>query len=65
LYNIRRPTDLDVRELATFKTINWQRIFAAAPKGGLQSCFVPPDFCERPPLESIKMSFDDLKMLAV
>lgn len=46
-------------------TIDWKRIFAAAPKGGLKHYFVEQDFCERPPLESIKMSFDYLSKLSV
>ncbi len=46
-------------------TINWKRIFEAAPKGGLKHYFVEQDYCERPPLESIKMSFEYLSKLAV
>jgi sugar phosphate isomerase/epimerase len=46
-------------------TIDWKRIFAAAPKGGLKHYFVEQDFCERDPLESIKMSFDYLSKLSV
>lgn len=46
-------------------TIDWKRIFAAAPKGGLKYYYVEQDFCERPPIESIKMSFDYLKQLSV
>jgi sugar phosphate isomerase/epimerase len=46
-------------------TIDWKRIFAAAPKGGLKHYFVEQDYCERPPLESAKMSFDYLSKLSV
>jgi sugar phosphate isomerase/epimerase len=46
-------------------TIDWKRIFAAAPKGGLKYYFVEQDYCERPPLESIKMSYEYLSKLAV
>jgi sugar phosphate isomerase/epimerase len=46
-------------------TIDWKRIFTAAPKGGLKYYFVEQDYCERPPLESIKMSFDYLKRLSI
>ncbi len=46
-------------------TIDWKRIFAAAPKGGLKYYYVEQDFCARPPIESIKMSFDYLKQLSV
>ena len=45
--------------------IDWERIFAAAPKGGLKHYFVEQDTCDRPPLESIKISCDYLKALAV
>lgn len=46
-------------------TINWKRIFAAASKSGLKHYFVEQDECERPPLESVKMSFDYLNKLSV
>ncbi len=45
--------------------IDWKRIFAAAPKGGLKHYFVEQDTCDRPPLESLKISYDYLKALAV
>jgi sugar phosphate isomerase/epimerase len=45
--------------------IDWKRIFAAAPKGGLKHYFVEQDVCDRPPLESIKISYDYLKALNV
>jgi sugar phosphate isomerase/epimerase len=46
-------------------TINWKPIFEAARKSGLKHYFVEQDYCERPPLESAKMSFDYLSKLAV
>jgi sugar phosphate isomerase/epimerase len=46
-------------------TIDWKRIFAAAPKGGLKYYFVEQDYCAGSPLESIKMSYDYLSKLAV
>jgi sugar phosphate isomerase/epimerase len=46
-------------------TIDWKRIFAAAPKGGLKHFFVEQDECDKPPLESIKISCDYLKALTV
>jgi len=46
-------------------TIDWKRIFAAAPKGGLKYYYVEQDYCERPPIESVKMSFDYLNQLSV
>ncbi len=62
------PTqDLDAR-LGLFAEvgrgeIQWKRIFAAAPQGGVKHYFVEQDFCERSPLESIKISYDYLKGL--
>jgi len=46
-------------------SIDWKPIFAAAPKGGMQHYYVEQDDCERPPLESVKMSFEYLKNLKV
>ena len=46
-------------------TIDWKRIFAAAPKGGLQHFMVEQDECDKPPLESIKISYDYLRNLKV
>ena len=46
-------------------TIDWKRIFTAAPKGGLKHYFVEQDYSERSPLESIKMSYEYLSKLAV
>jgi sugar phosphate isomerase/epimerase len=45
--------------------INWKRIFAAAPGGGLKHYYVEQDFCERPVFESLKMSYDYLKNLTI
>ncbi len=46
-------------------TIDWKRIFAAAPTGGLKHYFVEQDFCEHPPVESIRMSYEYLHKLTV
>jgi sugar phosphate isomerase/epimerase len=46
-------------------TIDWKRIFAAAPKGGLKHYFVEQDYCRRPPLEAIRLSYEYLKKLKV
>jgi sugar phosphate isomerase/epimerase len=46
-------------------TIDWKRIFEAAPKGGLKYYFVEQDYCEGSPLDAIKVSYDYLKNLAV
>jgi sugar phosphate isomerase/epimerase len=44
-------------------TIDWKRIFAAATQGGMKHYFVEQDFCERPPLESVKISCEYLRNL--
>src|SRR5579884_1744214 len=46
-------------------TIDWKRIFAAAREGGMKHYYVEEDFCEQPPLEAIKMSYDYLSKLQV
>jgi sugar phosphate isomerase/epimerase len=46
-------------------TIDWKRIFAAAPQGGMKHFFVEQDYCEIPPLESIKISYEYLHKLTV
>ena len=46
-------------------TIDWKRIFAAAPKGGMQHYYVEQDYCEQSPLEAIKISYDYLSKLQV
>ncbi len=45
--------------------IDWTRIFAAAPKGGLKHYFVEQDFSDDPPFETIQISYDYLHALAV
>ena len=45
--------------------IDWKRIFAAAPTGGMKHFFVEQDYCEHPPLESIKISYEYLHKLTV
>jgi sugar phosphate isomerase/epimerase len=44
-------------------TINWKRIFAAAPIGGMKHFFIEQDWCEQPPLEAVKMSYTYLHSL--
>jgi sugar phosphate isomerase/epimerase len=46
-------------------TINWKHIFVAAHQGGMQHYYVEEDFCEQPPLEAVKMSYDYLSKLEV
>lgn len=47
-----------------YGSIDWKRIFAAAPGGGLKHYYVEQDFCERPVFKSLKMSYDYLEKLA-
>jgi sugar phosphate isomerase/epimerase len=44
-------------------SINFQRIFDAAKTAGLVHFFVEQDVCKRPPLESINISFQNLKKI--
>jgi sugar phosphate isomerase/epimerase len=46
-------------------TIDWKPIFKAAPKGGLKHFFVEQDLCERPPIESARISYEYLKNLNI
>jgi len=43
--------------------IDWKRIFAAAPQGGVKHYFVEQDLCDRPPIESARISCEYLKSL--
>jgi sugar phosphate isomerase/epimerase len=45
--------------------INWKRIFAVAPRAGVKHYFVEQDICDRPPLESAKISAEFLKNLKI
>lgn len=44
-------------------TINWKRIFAAAPGAGVKHYYVEQDMWDRPSLESARISADYLKAL--
>lgn len=46
-------------------SIDWKRIFAAAKEGGVQHYYVEQDFCEEPPLEAVKKSYQYLDGLKV
>jgi sugar phosphate isomerase/epimerase len=46
-------------------TIDWKRIFAAARDGGMQHYYVEEDYCEQPPLEAVKLSYEYLSKLKV
>jgi len=43
--------------------IDWARLFAHVGEAGTKHIFVEQDFCNMPPLEAIKISFDYLKNL--
>jgi sugar phosphate isomerase/epimerase len=45
-------------------SIDWKRIFEAAPQGGVKHYFVEQDTCALPALESIKISYEYLKNLS-
>ncbi|MBV9624746.1 MAG: sugar phosphate isomerase/epimerase [Acidobacteria bacterium] len=46
-------------------TIDWKRIFTAARQGGMQHYYVEQDYCEQPPLEAVKISYEYLSKLEV
>ena len=46
-------------------SIDFQRIFNAAETAGVKHYFVEQDICKRPPLESINISFQNVKKLKV
>ena len=46
-------------------TIDWKRIFQAAPEAGVKHGFVEQDKCDGPPMESAKISYEYLKNLQV
>lgn len=62
--HIRATKPLEFAEVGR-GIINWKRIFAAAPQGGVQHYFVEQDFCAGSPLDSIKVSYDYLVNLKV
>ncbi len=46
-------------------TIDWKRIFAAAPTGGMKHYFIEQDYCEQSSLEAVRMSYEYLHKLEV
>jgi sugar phosphate isomerase/epimerase len=46
-------------------TIDFKKIFKSAKKSGLEQYFVEQDVCKRPPLESIKISYDNLVSMKI
>lgn len=46
-------------------TIDWKRIFQAAPEAGVKHYFVEQDRCDGPPMQSAKISYEYLKNLQV
>lgn len=55
------PTFAEVGE----GVLNWSEIFAAADEVGVEWYIVEQDSCQRPPLESVKISFQNLKRMGV
>ncbi len=45
--------------------LNWTEIFSAADEAGVEWYIVEQDTCQRPPLESAKISFENLKKMGV
>jgi sugar phosphate isomerase/epimerase len=46
-------------------TINWKRIFASAKQAGVEHYYVEQDYCEIPPLDAVKISYEYLNKLSV
>ena len=46
-------------------TIDWKRICTAAKQGGMQHYYVEQDYCEQPPLQAVKISYEYLRKLNV
>ena len=44
-------------------SLNWKAILAAAQKNKIEHMFVEQDFCDKPPLESLKISYENLQKL--
>jgi sugar phosphate isomerase/epimerase len=44
-------------------SLDWKAILAAAEEDHMEHMFVEEDFCERPPLESLKISYNNLQKL--
>jgi sugar phosphate isomerase/epimerase len=45
--------------------LNWPEIFKACEAVGAQWYIVEQDRCQRPPLESVRMSFENLKRMGI
>ncbi len=46
-------------------SLDWEEIFATAPEAGVQWYIVEQDICKRPPLESVTLSFQNLKKMGI
>ncbi len=46
-------------------SIDWKRIFSAAPEAGVKHYFVEQDTCPGPPMESARISYKYLQNLQV
>jgi len=44
-------------------TLDWKAILAAADKNKIEHMFVEEDFCDKPPMESLKISYQNLEKL--
>ncbi|HVZ16747.1 MAG TPA: sugar phosphate isomerase/epimerase [Terriglobales bacterium] len=44
-------------------TLNWKAILAAAEKNKIEYMFVEEDYCDKPPMESLKISYNNLQKL--
>jgi sugar phosphate isomerase/epimerase len=62
--DIMKGGDHDFTEVGR-GSIDWKRIFSAAPEAGVKHYFVEQDVCDGPPIESARISFEYLKNLQV
>ena len=44
-------------------SLNWKAILAAADRNKIEHMFVEEDFCDKPPMQSLKISYDNLQKL--
>lgn len=65
LWHVKDMENTEKKEFAEVGqgTIDFKKIFQSADKAGMTNFFVEQDVCKRPPLESIKMSYDYLDKL--
>jgi sugar phosphate isomerase/epimerase len=65
LVHIKDMSDDDLKSFAEIGNgiLDWDAIFAVAKEGGSKWLIVEQDSCARPPLESVKISFQNLKTM--